>query len=87
MGSVLDLHQKFEYNKDTGCLVHKCTTHLGRVAGHYDPDGYILLYIKGKNYKAHRIVWQMHYGFIPRRIHHINGNKHDNRLENLQAKK
>ena len=34
----------------------------------------------------HRYVWIKHYGPIPRGydIHHINENKHDNRIENLK---
>ena len=38
---------------------------------------------KGK--LQHRVVWQKKYGQIPKgmHIHHINGNKSDNRIENL----
>jgi predicted MarR family transcription regulator len=41
--------------------------------------------LKGKNYKAHRIIYEMNHGSIPEKmyIHHINSNKADNRLENL----
>lgn len=35
----------------------------------------------------HRKVWFDHYGFIEKGhvIHHINGDKHDNRIENLES--
>ena len=35
---------------------------------------------------VHRKVWEEHYGLIPSgmQVHHINGNKHDNRIENLK---
>ncbi len=38
-----------------------------------------------KNISVHRLVWETHYGKIPEKmaIHHINGNKQDNRIENL----
>ena len=38
----------------------------------------------GERY-VHRIVWTQHHGAIPKgyEIHHINGKKNDNRLENL----
>jgi hypothetical protein len=36
-------------------------------------------------YKNHRKVWEEIYGKVPNGccIHHINGNKHDNRIDNL----
>jgi len=39
----------------------------------------------GKNCQLHRLIWEEHYGKIPKGyiVHHINGNKHDNRIENL----
>ena len=39
----------------------------------------------GKQYLAHRWVWEQHNGPIPKgmEIHHINSNKSDNRIENL----
>ena len=41
---------------------------------------------KGREY-MHRAVWMFHHGTIPEEtaIHHINGNKADNRIKNLQA--
>ena len=32
----------------------------------------------------HRLVYLYHYGFIPSQIDHINGDKQDNRIENLR---
>lgn len=39
----------------------------------------------GKNYQLHRLIWETYKGEIPKGyiIHHINGNKKDNRIENL----
>ena len=42
--------------------------------------------VNGKRDYSHRHVWREHYGEIPKnmQIDHINHNKHDNRIENLQ---
>ena len=47
---------------------------------------YKRLYIDGKDILEHRHVWSEAYGDIPEgmNIDHINEDKHDNRLENLQ---
>jgi len=36
--------------------------------------------------RMHRVVWEYHNGKIPKgfHIHHINGDSHDNRIDNLQ---
>ena len=41
--------------------------------------------INGKSYQEHRCIWEHKYGIIPRGyiMHHLNGMKNDNRIENL----
>lgn len=41
----------------------------------------------GKNCQLHRLIWETYKGKIPEGyvIHHINGNKYDNRIENLSC--
>jgi hypothetical protein len=42
---------------------------------------------KGDRILMHRYVWQKHNGLIPDNydIHHLNGKKYDNRIENLEC--
>lgn len=42
---------------------------------------------KGQSCLKHRLIWIENYGEIPKDyvIHHINGNKKDNRIENLEC--
>ena len=47
-------------------------------------NGYRALTIEGKKYLLHRLVWFFWHGEEPTVIDHINGNKQDNRIENLQ---
>lgn len=55
-----------------------------------DKDGYLIVGLykngKGKTYMVHRLVWEAFRGSIPKgmQVNHINENKTDNRLENLE---
>ena len=48
-------------------------------------NGYRVGNILGKSYRIHRLVYLYHFGFIPEQVDHINGNRSDNRIENLRA--
>lgn len=47
-------------------------------------DGYVCVTISGQKYPAHRIIWKMVHGADPLTIDHIDGDKTNNRLENLR---
>ena len=45
---------------------------------------YARIVIDGKDYKLHRIIFLYHKGYLPDIIDHINGDRYDNRIENLR---
>ena len=45
---------------------------------------YARMKIDQKEYKLHRIIFLYHYGYLPKIIDHINGDRYDNRIENLR---
>jgi len=49
-------------------------------------NGYRLVYVNGRQVREHRLLWEQVYGAIPvgMILHHKNGDKLDNRLENLE---
>jgi hypothetical protein len=48
-------------------------------------DSYWRVVIKGTMYLKHRLVFLYHNGYLPKFIDHINGNREDNRIENLRV--
>lgn len=54
-------------------------------AGRANKQGYSVIQIKGKKYKAHRLIWlHAHREWPSGQIDHINGRRDDNRIENLR---
>lgn len=57
----------------------------GEVAGGLDKDGYWLIQVNGKNYRAHRLAWFFVHGEWPASLlDHKNRIKSDNRIDNLR---
>jgi hypothetical protein len=55
------------------------------LAGGPANTGYWRVNINGKKYQAHRLIYLMFNGHMPMLIDHIDGDKTNNRIENLRA--
>lgn len=74
------LHELFDYQN--GELVRKKFARK-RYA---DPlkSEYLMTLADKKYYKTHRLIYMYHYGYMPKQLDHIDGDKHNNRIENLR---
>jgi len=83
-----DVKNCFEYRD--GYLYWKCVVHpnkqylLNKPAGSIHATGYRHVTWQGKVHKVHRLIFLLEHGYMPKEIDHINGNRQDNRLENLR---
>ena len=84
-----EIQQLFDYDKNTGDLIWKVDLRprakAGAVAGFIATDNYRRIGIKGRAYLGHRLVWLYCTGSWPKEfIDHIDGNRLNNRIENLR---
>ena len=82
------IQRNYDYDDRLGLLVNKRTGKVvkGVKRNKRGYRGFDFWYCgKVKHMKMHRAIWVWHYGCFPMmEIDHINGNKADNRIENLR---
>lgn len=81
------VQELFDYRDGNLYWRHKVNKRHGisNPAGTVNSLGYRVVTINGKKIHAHRLVWLWHGLDLPEQIDHINGNRADNRIENLRA--
>jgi hypothetical protein len=82
-----ELIKKYFNYKDGRLIWSKTTSRLsvaGTEAGTINKRGYRQICFINKIYKEHRLIYLYHYGHLPKLIDHIDGNKLNNKIENLR---
>lgn len=82
------LRELLDYSPASGrftWLTRRGRAAAGSVAGAIHKYGYQVIQIDGKGYGAHRLAWLYTHGSMPTAfVDHINGDRTDNRIENLR---
>ena len=76
----------FDYrNGELYWMINPCkNVKIGDMAGSLNNKGYKRTSINKKIYSIHRLIFLMHYGYLPQCLDHIDGNKTNNKIENLR---
>lgn len=80
------LRELFTYSdgKLLNKTIRRSQIKIGSPAGSKTEYGYIKIKIDGRMYRAHRLIFLFHHGYLPEFIDHIDCNRSNNRIENLR---
>jgi len=80
------LHSIYEYRDGDLYYRHsRGTAKAGKKVGYQSKDKVTHVFIDRKSYLLHRLIFLMHYGYLPYMVDHIDGDRSNNRIENLRA--
>jgi hypothetical protein len=81
-----EVRETFDYDPE-GFLIWKHPKRgrkVGSRAGTYC-HGYRVITWRKRQHQAHRLIYLWHHGELPYQVDHANGDRSDNRIENLRA--
>ena len=82
------LRELLRYDPGTGdftCLVDRGKAKIGTVAGTINPEGYVIIEIDHRSYRAHRLAWLYMTGEWPKgQVDHRDGSRAYNAWSNLR---
>lgn len=81
------VRELFDYREDGNLVrrVRRGPSLAGDVVGCPGSHTYLSVWVDGKNYLRHRLIFLWHNGFMPEQVDHIDLNRSNNRIENLRA--
>jgi hypothetical protein len=84
--SLLGGRFKYKDGKLYNRYAYTSRVKAGEEAGAFS-GGYRIVGVNGKRYKAHRVVWMLHRGYIGEglQIDHIDGDRSNNHIDNLRV--
>lgn len=83
-----ELLKLFSYEPNTGMLIRLVSNNgnrSGSIVGWLNRLGYLKTGIAGRHYMTHRIIWKMVTGCEPDDVDHLDGNRANNRWDNLRS--
>jgi hypothetical protein len=84
----MNWHNLFKYKDGELYWRISPVTHVkvGDHVGWLDTNGYARTKYRGVTYAIHKIIWEMHYGVTDKQLWHKDGDRSNNRVENLEIK-